>query len=106
RPAPVSPPTSASISSATSQATLSRSTSACSLVSSLSTRSAAVILGLSAIVASPSSILGQTDDHEARGGRLLLRLGQPCGLATPPSATRPPWHRMEGVRCFGLVPGA
>jgi hypothetical protein len=38
---------------------------------------------------SVSSILGQTDDHEARGGRLLLRLGQPRGLATPPSATRP-----------------
>jgi hypothetical protein len=37
-PAAVSPPTSAFISSATSQATDSRSTSACSLASSLSTR--------------------------------------------------------------------
>jgi integrase len=76
----VSSPTSASISWVTSQATLSRSTSACSLVSSLSTRSPAVILSLSAIVVSPSSILGQTDDHEARGGRLLS--GQPRSPAT------------------------
>jgi hypothetical protein len=35
----------------------------------LSASWAAVILTLSAIVASPSSILGQTDDHETRGGR-------------------------------------
>jgi hypothetical protein len=52
-------------------------------------------------VASPSSILGQTDDHEARGGRLLLRLGQPCGLATPPSATRPAFVLLAcALACF------
>jgi len=51
----------------------------------------------SAIVASPSSILGQTDDHEARGGRTLTRLGQP-GPATPPSTTRsrPRWAVPNG----------
>ena len=58
---------------------------------SLSASWAAVILALSAIVVSPFvALLEQTDDHEARGGRLLLKLGQPCGRATPPSATRPP----------------
>jgi len=37
-------------------------------------------------VASPSSILGQTDDHEARGGRTH---SQPRGIPTPLSPTRP-----------------
>src|SRR5215211_2159400 len=52
------------------QATDSRSTSACSLASSLSASWAAVILALSAIVVSPFvALLEQTDDHEARDGR-------------------------------------
>src|SRR6266508_6273925 len=69
------------------QATDSRSTSACSLASSLSASWAAVILALSAIVVSPFvALLEQTDDHEARDGRTHIR---PRGLATPRSATRP-----------------
>jgi hypothetical protein len=47
-----------SMSSLAIQATLSSSTSACSSLRSLSASWAAVILGLSAIVAPPSSILG------------------------------------------------
>jgi hypothetical protein len=47
--APIWAATSASINSATIQATLSRNTSACSLASSLSASWAAVILGPSAI---------------------------------------------------------
>src|SRR6266545_183752 len=69
------------------QATDSRSTSACSLASSLSASWAAVILALSAIVVCPFvALLEQTDDHEARDGRTHIR---PRGLATPRSATRP-----------------
>src|SRR5512132_1900941 len=69
------------------QATLSRNTSACSSLISLSASWAAVILALSAIVVfSLRRSLEQTDDHEPRGGRGHIR---PRGLATPHSATRP-----------------
>jgi hypothetical protein len=54
---------------------------------SLSTRSAAVILWPSAIVASPSSILGQTDDHEARGGRTHSQPSGPCYTTLRASTT-------------------
>jgi hypothetical protein len=77
------------------QATDSRSTSACSLASSLSASWAAVILALSAIVVSPFvALLEQTDDHEARDGRTHIR---PRGLATPRSATRPRLTRSNGL---------
>src|SRR5262245_26310637 len=69
------------------QATLSRSTSACSSWRSLSASWAALILWPSAIVVfSFACLRDQTDDHEARGGRTHIRLR---GLATPLSPTRP-----------------
>src|SRR4051795_9870408 len=56
--------------SATNHATLSRTTSACSLPISLSTTSTAVILPFSAIVVLlHPSICERTDDSEAHGGR-------------------------------------
>src|SRR4051812_43513326 len=56
--------------SATNHATLSRTTSACSLPISLSTNPAAVILPFSAIVVLlHPSICERTDDSEAHGGR-------------------------------------
>src|SRR3954463_13422368 len=56
--------------SATNHATLSRTTSACSLPISLSTNSTAVILPFSAIVVLlHPSICERTDDSEAHGGR-------------------------------------
>jgi hypothetical protein len=65
------------------QATDSRSTSACSLASSLSASWAAVILALSAIVVSPFvALLEQTDDHEARDGR--THIGHPALLHHDP----------------------
>src|SRR3954454_22648408 len=67
--------------SATNHATLSRTTSACSLPISLSTNSTAVILPFSAIVVLlHPSICERTDDSEAHGGRPTLRPGQASPL--------------------------
>src|SRR3954467_14015148 len=67
--------------SATNHATLSRTTSACSLPISLSTNSTAVILPFSAIVVLlHPSICERTDDSEARGGRPTLATGRASSL--------------------------
>src|SRR4029453_19506380 len=85
------------------QATDSRSTSACSLASSLSASWAAVILALSAIVVSPFvALLEQTDDHEARDGRTHIghaallhhdpRLDRSGAPLVWPAGSGWPWH--------------
>src|SRR3954453_6171183 len=67
--------------SATNHATLSRTTSACSLPISLSTNSTAVILPFSAIVVLlHPSICERTDDSEAHGGRPTSRPAQASSL--------------------------
>src|SRR5215218_8945529 len=100
--APIWAATSASISSATIQATLWRSTSACSLASSLSATWAAVILGPSAIVVLPSSISwNRPTILRRRGGRTHIRPRRP---PTPHSATRPAGDRLEVATGAGRVP--
>src|SRR3954447_14941183 len=67
--------------SATNHATLSRTTSACSLPINLSTNSTAVILPFSAIVVLlHPSICERPDDSEAHGGRPTSRPGQASSL--------------------------
>src|SRR5215211_9315078 len=81
------------------QATDSRSTSACSLASSLSASWAAVILALSAIVVSPFvALLEQTDDHEARDGR--THIGHAALLHHDPRLDRVPSPYSE--RCSSV----
>jgi hypothetical protein len=74
--------------STTSQATLLRSTSACSLATSLSTGPAAVILWPSAIVC--VSFVALREQTTIMGPAVAeLLLGYARDFATPPSPTRP-----------------
>src|SRR3954447_16450625 len=76
--------------SATNHATLSRTTSACSLPISLSTNSTAVILPFSAIVVLlHPSICERTDDSEAHGGRPTSGPARRARYTTSTDLTRP-----------------
>src|SRR3954451_3857863 len=90
--------------SRTTNATLSRKTSACSdrMISSTAPR-AAVILWPSAIVVLLRQFLAGTDDHEARGGRTTLspaRLLHHFYRLDPPTSVR----KLSG-RPKGRLPG-
>src|SRR3954462_4195615 len=78
--------------SATNHATLSRTTSACSLPISLSTNPAAVILPFSAIVVLlHPSICERTDDSEAHGGRPTSGPARRARYTTSTDLTSTPW---------------
>src|SRR4051812_332411 len=83
--------------SRTTNATLSRKTSACSdrMISSTAPR-AAVILWPSAIVVLLRQFLAGTDDHEARGGRTTL---SPARLLHHFYRLDPTWALCSGSPC-------
>src|SRR3954453_4605861 len=89
--------------SATNHATLSRTTSACSLPISLSTNSTAVILPFSAVVVLLHPSIGErTDDSESHGGRPTSGPARRARYPTSTDLTCRPQQPEDGATQLGI----